>query len=255
MDRKPDKQLIEIEEQYESNWQGQLEWKPLQISTALEGLPIELRQRAFLPLVEIELGRDWMWWSKWVRANHQNQAPVAVLDGLKNRSNGHALFSLGNELGIPTTAAEGQIHFWEFHARRKWGDSPSELSLVGRARKWSAFKPTRMFAIQRQPSTNWLKFPLHAMTVFGRQESVEACKNQLRLGPTQNSFDFADHFDRRFSRQQFSVSVLSPDFALLSNCSSVNPLLSSAGELDVGARVVVPFPFGLRVLEVAFEFV
>jgi len=205
-------------------------------------------------LVQIDIELNWVAWEKRLPAMVEN------LDFDTLRENFLRIPRLDDYLEIPLLKVVSQnqpsleaIARCEMESRNHWGDAIGPayyLSKYGmRLPRESCHSPNSVFCyFDGSSSENRIfKFEYRGKTIIGRQRSSDIKELFCEELPDGNRIVIASRFEARISREQLRVELLNKRYAIVSNLSSVNPVVTvGLGVLGPKRSEILRIPFGLR---------
>jgi hypothetical protein len=91
------------------------------------------------------------------------------------------------------------------------------------------------------------KFEFRGKTIIGRQRSTDVKQLFCEESPHGNRIVIASHSERKISREQLLVELLNKRYAIVSNLSAINPVVTvGLGVLSPQRSEILQIPFGLR---------
>lgn len=91
------------------------------------------------------------------------------------------------------------------------------------------------------------KFEFRGKTIIGRQRSTDVRQLFCEESPHGNRIVIASHSERKISREQLLVELLNKRYAIVSNLSAINPVVTvGLGVLSPQRSEILQIPFGLR---------
>ncbi len=193
-------------------------------------------------LSKIALELSWMRWPERLNCFAEKLSPEDVFQKLRNLPTAQDFFPLfTNDVRARVDALAES----EFRLRSTYGDCiPAEHY----AATYSTTICTPMTRNLRRVTSDFrsasLNATLHGLCLFGRQRSTDPDDLQVEKRPEGRRIIIAPRRENRVSRNQMSLQLLSPDFAILQNTSTTNKLALEHREmLDLGEKRLVRFPF------------
>lgn len=248
--------LDELCEEYEAKWKRFDSGLPSRLRNFLA--PWELARTqlsAAVPaLAEIDVERDWIWWRKWLKREADRRTVAELLVEFARNTRLVHFHAAAKDLGVPESALANS-HVVELRARSIWGDSPHRNEYSTTPRNMTSPPLPRHHATIQPTNGSFTKsYPLHGLTEFGRQRSQESSAEGAIFGPTINRIVLSGKENARYSRTQFRVQILSPEYAVVSNESLAHPLHFADGkQLLHQHSSTVRFPFQIHVVDLMIE--
>ncbi len=212
-------------------------------------------------LVQIDIERWWMSWQQKVESSVAQATPAEILELFNQRA------TLENYLEL-LPHAPSNTAFWqklaecEVNARDRWGDKISGAYfkhrfgvtlLAGLGERTLSSYPSnpKIFAIRdgvhRASENSASRLPVCGLTLFGRQQPFDAADWMVQELAHGNRIVIAGREESTISREQLSLQLLTPDFAILTNLSKVNPFIILPNRiLATGQSVFVRFPTAVK---------
>lgn len=244
--------LDELCEEYEDSWKRTEVELISRIRQFLEprALPQERQSHAFKAIAEIDVERDWLWWRKWLNREAGDRPVPALLAEFSRNTRIEHCCEAAKHFGVAPTMLS-QLSLIECRARAAWGDNPHRneyAQLEDFVEEWPAAR--HRATLRHAQASQSRDVPLHGLTEFGRQRSSELTGQSCTFGPPANRISIADRDDARFSRQQFLVQILSPEYALVTNLSQIHTLLFTDGrQLRHQHPAAILFPFQIQLVD------
>lgn len=248
--------LDELCEEYEQTWnrgdsgilgriRGFLETKEPSRDRQIE---------AFQAIAEVDVERDWQWWRKWLKREVDSRPESELLFEFARNTRIQQIQEAAAHFGLKDDCL-GELIDTEYRARKAWGDHPhlNEYANLN----WPPFSAP---AARHRVTLRFLRdaevrdVALYGLAEFGRQRTNEPTLTESQNLP--NRIEIADRLDARFSRRQFQIQILSPEYVHVTNLSGQYPLVFG-GDITLLQRqsTIVAFPFRIRFLDVVLDFV
>ncbi len=204
-------------------------------------------------LVEIDMDRWWMYWNKSLQKLVKENTSAAEICKLFSR---HA--SLEKYLGLLPAYSDARevwqnLIDFEIQTRARSGDQIGTCYLSNRLDiERSVFDVPSNVELcldrrdrHREPM---FLFPLRGCTLVGRQRSFDDSPCFFQELPEVNRIVIAGRAEAEVSREQLTVQLLSPEYAVISNVSQTNPIaIGSVRRLAPTESTVVPLPVSISV--------
>ena len=217
------------------------------------GSRVDLDRRILVSLIQVDLEKSWSHWSTLVDGLVQRSPTVDMLldqwKQLPRFQNYAALFSGPEEL----------CHFWaqladhEAVCRDRWGDAIGapfyqhyfEVHTSGFARRQRRHLRCEF---EHNEDYSQVLFPLRGRNEIGRQRTKDSDSYFFEANPDGNRIVVANRYESEVSREQLSLQLLTPTFAVIINRSTVNSIrLSPEIVLKPGAKATASFPFTIQI--------
>ena len=202
-------------------------------------------------LIQIDIDRTWMGWNKAVPKLAEEASASEILDAFQRLPRLELYFDQCLT-DLPPTQF-GELANREFRARNSWGDAigpahyEHEFGLVVSANR---HQEPCLIRCDLDGSSHFRMseaFPLRGRTILGRQRSRDTKSYMLEELSAGNRIVIAGRAESKISREQLAVQALTPSYALVSNLSSVNPVVMSSGCLvETNTSEIAEFPFSIR---------
>jgi hypothetical protein len=228
---------------------------PLCIQGFLDECAIDLTSfSGLLPeLIQIDIQLGWMRWSKQL-ADLVTQTNAAEIRNMFQRIPRLHDYAPLFEKSVLTNPQDWiTIARNEMESRNSWGDAIGPIYYREKCSielsRDSMYHPNLMtcYSDDSSDGRSAPRFELRGKTIIGRQRSTDPQSlfcNEFAEG---NRIVIADRQDALVGREQLSVELLSPSFAIVSNLSSKNAVLvDHVGQLGPGNCLVLPFGFTIR---------
>lgn len=204
-------------------------------------------------LATVDIERNWLHWDKYLN----DHSDAESLERLLVRFRSLPTLQLYMDVFDPACkkdAAWTDLILSEAISRAHWGDAIGPayyLHCFGTEIPANASIPRHRLRIHCIGSMNdhepMLEVPLRGLVRIGRQRS----KDQSGIGweelPEGNRVIVADKFERTISREQLTIQILSPQLAVIHNCSSTRTMGGlSDSALESGQSRLVSFPFIIK---------
>ena len=199
-------------------------------------------------LIQIDIDRIWMSWNKILPKLAEKASASEILEAFQLLPRLENYFD--QCLPGMSPIQFGELANREFRARTSWGDAigpahyEQDFGLVVSA------KPHQTPCLVRcdvDGSSHFQMneaFPLRGRTILGRQRSRDTGSYLLEELPAGNRIVIAGRVESKISREQLAVQALTPSYALISNLSSINPVVMSSGCLvETNTSKIAEFPF------------
>jgi hypothetical protein len=201
-------------------------------------------------LVQIEIERSWMAWSKNLQKNWTSYKPEEVRGGLLAVPR---IESYSPILGSITDRKENfaELALTESMCRDQWGDA---IGPVHYQHYFGVCVPASSTAYSKQArcvfddlSRPSQVFLLRGLNQFGRQRSKDVAPCFIEENPDGNRIVIAHRLEDEISRMHFSVLLLDPAFALIKNESRINDIqIAFQGNLATECSQILKFPFAIK---------
>lgn len=210
--------------------------------------------RLISDLIQIDIQLNWMAWEKRLPEIVESSNPA----DLRNRF--LQIPRLENYLDVPPWSgcwrnrrAFEAIARCEMESRNSWGDAigPSYYAAKHGLRlpPDPHHSPNVVFCYFDGSSDGKevFKFEFRGRTIIGRQRSVDLKQLFCDELPDGNRIVIAGRLELKISREQLLIELLSKRYAIVTNLSSINPLVTvGSGVLGPQCSEVLRIPFGLR---------
>ncbi len=246
--------MEEVCEEFESQWRRYPGHAAERIQAFLNRYSIDHTSRRSLVgvLAEVDLERDWMWWKKWLAIEGESLTPADVMAEYSKNAKASDYRSL---FGDPTLdpEIEQRLRNVEMKCREIWGDDPYPVSLP-HLHEDKTFITKSWISIHFDEPTDKLRCPFKGVIELGRQRSTELVERQWVRDGGNSRIILANRDDIRYSRRQCSLQKLSPDFAMVTNLSQVNPLIISPDViLGASESILCRLPFHIRIPDIRID--
>ncbi len=210
--------------------------------------------RLISELVQIDIQLNWMSWDKQLANLVGRASPEQIHHSLESIPKLHDYKQLVQ--GQPGTAdfsafqAAAQC---EMEARNSWGDAVGLFYYSSKYRlELAADRYHRPICLTYAIDGTSLgrdtpKFELRGRTVIGRQRRKDPLSLFCEQLPLGNRIVVANHADNKISREQLTVQLLNRRYAVVSNLSTLNPvIIANIGTLGSNQSIIMPFDFSVR---------
>lgn len=195
-------------------------------------------------ICQISLELSWLRWPDRLCAFAEKISPDAVFGKFQDLPRARDFAALASR--TPGGEWLASLYQSEFRLRAACGDYPSRHHF---SRNAGIPIPSQRLPNPRRIVGDFrfagLNMELHGYSLFGRKRSFDPDGQLLHEHPHGQRINVAPARELRVSREQFTVRVLSPEFAIVQNISRTNPLCI-AGEkqaLNLGEAKILRFPF------------
>lgn len=243
------KTIDNLQSEFDENWSrtdASNEFSP-----AAERVTLFLKRRSLsgqilehlLPILcETDIERDWMSWRGRLKRIWQTASVSSILADFNKNAVSTDYLSVASQFQVVNFAIQ-QLERVECQSRCRWGDYPKTIN--DKLEPGDSRVPCRRVTVHSsQGNLRWFQAHLHELLEFGRQrsdESIEWGENQEK-----SRVIIESKMSSAVSRRHFTIQLLSPDFAIITNISNTSPMISSNGTpIHCGVAQIMPFPFGL----------
>lgn len=243
-------------DQFEEECQDRALVGPAEVEKFLGALPANVASDPDLAfeLSKIALELSWMRWPDRLGSFAEKLSPDDIFlkfQGLPKASDFFHLIQYNSTSPRNDALAES-----EFRLRSTYGDSMPEEHYVATYATTictTSFRnPKRVISDFRSPT---LDTTLHGFCAFGRQRSADPDDLHIEKRPDGRRIIIAPRRENRVSRNQMTLQLLSPEFAILQNTSATNKLVIAPHEmLGLGEKKLIRFPFVIILPHQRFSF-
>lgn len=213
-------------------------------------------------LAQIDLQLSWMNWDKRLKSKVETEAIDVVLSDFNRLPTLDSYLKL-----VPTDTPEVReilrdIAKCEMESRATWGDSIGPAHFVSKYElELTPMKRSRNhFVIVHpevpRPNVASARFEIRGRSVIGRQRTSDTSDLFCEQRSDGNRIVVADLQQAFVSREQISLLLLNPRFALLTNIGSKSPvLIAGYGKVNPGDSMILSFDFIVRLPNCRLHFV
>ena len=211
----------------------------------LSELPSHLVQNSELlfELCRSAIEISWMRWPARLSQSISNAGVEEILERFNNLPRASDFFSLFTEEAF---AEKAELTACEFQSRSAFGDHIPAEQYAG---EYADIRSTPPLGDPRLVTGGsfHLRSNLHGFCTFGRQRSSDPDERVYEKKTWGRRIIVAPRSENRVSRNQMTLQLLSPDFAILHNVSQTNDLFVSPDiRIALGEKKIMKFPFEIN---------
>lgn len=244
-------------DQFESTCERRPVVGPADVWQFIEKLPEEPSSdpKFVFELSKVALELSWMRWPERLVQLSSKLDPDDLFEKFASVPRAHDFFALLKTKRAPPSYCRELVES-EFRLRSMYGDN---MSTEYFAREYGTIVTSRRNDKTRSVTSDfrmpYLKAELHGRCAFGRQRSADPDDLQVEERPDGRRIIIAPRRENRVSRNQMTLQLLSPEFAILQNTSATNKLVIAPHEmLGLGEKKLIRFPFVIILPHQRFSF-
>ena len=246
-----EQRIDDLSEEFESCWDFKTAGHVGLLNfLASQELEAQVDRRLAVVLIQVDIERSWMAWSKHVEKIGNETDAVQLIEQLSQMPSIDKYSDLFRSQSEFTDSLD-ELASCEFACRSQWGDSIGSRYYehhFGISITDSDQSQLRQVRCEFDPSLRNanVAFPLNGKNALGRQRSTDKLSSFVEQLPDGNRIVVADRLDAEISRNQLDVRLLTHKYAIATNVSSVNPVLvSDFTKLQPSEGRLLSFPFSI----------
>lgn len=207
-----------------------------------------------------EIERSWMVWRDWLDDNLMHSTVPQILE---RRGQIACLADYLSQLQLSGNVVQSHPDLiqTECSSRDAWGDAMGESYYIAKygitpiRDQNRTVRSMTVVPTDSRSASSEVVLPIEGITEFGRQHATEPNPFQRVTSDDCNRIVIADRLNALVSRRYFSLQLLSPNYAVLTNLSTARRLsLGPRLSLVPGESAVAIFPFSVDLADVQLLF-